>query len=233
MKTPLLYARINGLFTGSVTQCWEGKPPSAINKLPAIGLQKVTSMGFEQDAQADLRFHGGIDKALHHYCADHYPRWQEEGQMAKGICPAAFGENISTSGLDERNLCIGDILYFGTSTVQISQGRQPCWKLNAHTENPKMVSLFTKTARTGWYYRVLEIGVAAAGDQIKLVERPNPGWTVARVTQARLTRKISPNDARTLSTVSELTQSWRDAFLKMSLGDFKEDTDARINYSLK
>ena len=232
MKTPSLSARIDGLFTGSITECWAGKPPSAINKLPAVGLQNVTLMGFEQDSQADLRFHGGIDKALHHYCADHYTHWQEEGQMAKGIRPAAFGENISTSGLDECNLCIGDILEFGTSTVQISQGRQPCWKLNAYTENPKMVSLFTTTARTGWYYRALGIGVAAVGDQIKLIERPNPGWTVAKVTQARLTRRITCDDARTLSNMSELTESWRNAFLKMSLGDLTEDTTARINYRL-
>ena len=231
MKTPSLCARIDGLFTGSITECWAGKPPSAINKLPAHGLQNINLMGFEHDLQADLRFHGGIDKALHHYSADHYSHWQKEGQMVKGMQPAAFGENISTSGLDEHNLCIGDILYFGTSTVQISQGRQPCWKLNAHTENPKMVSEFTKSARTGWYYRVLEIGVAAVGDRIKLVERPNPEWTVAKVTHARLTRRITPDDAKTLSTMSELTKSWRDAFFKMALGDLNEDTTARIKYS--
>lgn len=172
--------------------------------------------------------HGGEDKAIHHYALDHYAAWKNEGQMAAGTKPAAFGENIATTGLTEENLCIGDILKLGTATVQISQGRQPCWKLGLHTGNEKMPYLFQKTGRTGWYYRVLETGTAAAGDRITLIERRNPDWSVLRVTRARLTRRVSPEEAQALAELTDLAIGWRQAFARMAGGDTKEDTSARL-----
>lgn len=229
MTLPDLSAEIGGIFLGGVQDRWEGKPPSAIQKDRAQGQQVITMTGFSGDAQADLTVHGGEEKAIHHYALDHYAAWQDEGQMRTGTKPAAFGENLSTTGLTEENLCIGDILQLGTATVQISQGRQPCWKLGLHTGNAKMPYLFQKTGRTGWYYRVLETGAAAAGDRIKLIERRNPKWSVLRVTRARLTRKISTADAETLATLSDLATGWRQAFARMAEGDTQEDTKARLS----
>ena len=201
---------VEGLFIGEIKSPWADKPPSAIAKLPVDGPQFLASHGFEHDRQADLTVHGGADKAVHHYPADHYEAWQAEGMMEDGTPPAAFGENISTLGLLEANLCIGDIFRLGAAVVQISQGRQPCWKLDAHTGRDNMAYLFRKTLRTGWYYRVLETGMVGVGDPVQLVERPQPDWTVAKVTAERLTK--SKTHAAILSELPELALDWRQTF---------------------
>jgi len=223
-----LSARINGVFIGKIENRWPDKPSSAIQKNEVFGSQNILLAGLEKDAQADLAVHGGPDKALHHYAADHYPFWQAKNQMPSGTIPAAFGENISTIGLTEENLCIGDILRLGSALVQISQGRQPCWKLGHHTGNAKMPKLFQTTGRTGWYYRVLEVGQVSPLDTITLIERPNPDWTVKFVTQARLTRSLNTWQASILANLPELAKSWRNAFAKIAEGNHDEDTSARL-----
>lgn len=225
--TPLT-ARIDALFFGKVASPWEGKAPSAIAKTAVSGRHEINELGFVDDEQADLRHHGGLEKAIHHYATDHYAGWIDEGEIPEGTEPAAFGENIATFGITEKLVCIGDTLRLGTAVVQISQGRQPCWKVNAHTGNRKMAALFQKTRRTGWYYRVVEPGVAAAGDVITLLGRPQPDWSVERVTAARLTRRVSQADAATLSEMPELAEAWRTAFAKIAGGNRDEDTSARL-----
>ncbi len=221
-------ARVDGIFGGAVASPWPDQAPSAIHKTELTGPQAFTELGFQADAQADLEVHGGVDKAIHHYATDHYKAWQAEGHMAADAAPAAFGENLATSGLTESALCIGDVFTLGSGLVQISQGRQPCWKLNAHCDDPQMAYLFQKTGRTGWYYRVLEPGVVTTGDHMVLRERPCPGWDVARVTAARLTRRISPQDAAILAELPQLALGWRAAFAKMAAGNRREDVTARL-----
>ena len=228
MMIPDLSAPIDGLFLGEIRQLWDGKEASAILKTATQGACRIDAVGFVDDAQADLENHGGHDKAIHHYATDHYPAWIAEGHIPQRTVPAAFGENIASLGLTEEVLCVGDILRLGTATVQISQGRQPCWKVSEFTENDRMAYLFQKTGRTGWYYRVLEHGAAGGGDQISLIERPQPDWSVRRVTAARLTRKVSEQDAAALATLPELAKGWRDAFAKMASGDRTENTDRRL-----
>ena len=224
-----LSARIDGLFVGAVEQRWDGREPSAIGKSAISGQCRIDENGFVDDAQADLNHHGGLDKAIHHYAADHYSDWILEGEIPQGTIPAAFGENISSLGMTEETLCVGDILRLGTAVVQISQGRQPCWKVSEHTKNPRMAYLFQKSGRTGWYYRVLDHGEAGTGDQVHLLDRPQPDWSVKRVTAARLTKRVSREDAEILATMAELAQGWRDAFVKMASGNLDEDTSKRLN----
>lgn len=223
-----LTAKITGLFAGNAKEHWPDKPASAIDKSAVRNQQEISTCGLISDEQADRSVHGGPDKALHHYPGEHYATWKSEGILPRGSEPCAFGENISSFGLTEDNLCIGDVFQLGTATVQISQGRQPCWKLNEHTGNSQMAYLFQKTGRTGWYYRVLETGWIQSGDPINLIDRPNPQWSIKRVTRARLTRKVTPDDARKLADLEELAQGWRQAFAKMAKGDTKEDTSARL-----
>ncbi|AXT36946.1 MOSC domain-containing protein (plasmid) [Phaeobacter sp. LSS9] len=228
MMQPDLSTRIAGIFHGPIANPWADKAPTAIHKTPVHGPQQIDFDGFTRDAQADLTVHGGADKAIHHYASDHYRLWQDEAEMPLTSVPAAFGENIASLGLTEDTLCIGDILRLGTAVVQISQGRQPCWKLGHYTGNTRMPYLFQKTGRTGWYYRVLEPGTAQTGDEITLMERRQPDWTVQRVTRARLTRKVSPEDAAVLAQMEDLAAGWRAAFTRMAEGDTGEDTRARL-----
>lgn len=221
---------IEGLFVGSVEDRWPGKPPSAIRKQPLSRPVSVTKNGLDGDAQADLTVHGGPDKALHHYPGEHFAAWSHE--LARDdLIPGGFGENISTTGLTEDTVCIGDIFALGTAKVQISQGRQPCWKLNSHTGDDRMAWRFQNTGRTGWYYRVLASGEVGVGDALTLIGRPCPEWSVTRVTRARLTRRISQHDARTLAILPELADGWRDAFARLAQGDRQEDTSKRLQGS--
>ena len=223
-----LETMVDGLFVGTPQSLWEGRAPSAIAKIAADGRREIGPVGFVDDAQADMEVHGGVDKAIHHYATDHYASWIEEEQLPPETVPAAFGENIASLGMTEETLCIGDILQLGSAVVQISQGRQPCWKINMHRDNPRMAFLFQKTGRTGWYYRVLETGFVEAGDRITLLERPEPSWTVKMVTQARLTKRVSKEDAERLAELAVLAEGWREAFAKMAKGNRKEDTRARL-----
>ncbi|KXJ90961.1 pyruvate kinase-like protein [Microdochium bolleyi] len=156
---------------------------SGIDKQPRTGRVPVSTLGLDAD-EHDMIFHGGIDKAVHGYCSSHYPSWQREyPDAADRFRPGAFGENLVTAHMNERNVCIGDILSVGTGglVLQVSLPRQPCFKLNHRFQLRNFAPVTYKLSRTGWYYRVLEEGSVQAGDEIRLKERRWPGWTIERV----------------------------------------------------
>jgi MOSC domain-containing protein YiiM len=166
---------------------------------------------------ADLKLHGGLEKAIHHYCADHMAFWKAEyPDMAEAFEPGCFGENISSEGLDENNLCLGDVLSIGTVHVQVCQGRQPCWKLNAHLGLDSLATVFLQSGRTGWYYRIIKEGTVSLGDAIELVERPYPNWPLSRLIEARFSKPMNAELAKELAEMEVLSKIWRDAFLKRS-----------------
>src|SRR5690606_35428763 len=137
-------------------------------------------------------------------------------------------ENVSTVGLTEEQLCIGDVLQLGEAVVQISQGRQPCWKLSAHTEREDMAAQFQKSRRTGWYYRVLQEGYVEAGAPVALAERPQPEWPLPVVIAARFDPKLDPAEAGRLAMIEELSTSWREGFRRKSVSGDVEDTAPRL-----
>ncbi|MCT2399065.1 MOSC domain-containing protein [Novosphingobium mangrovi (ex Huang et al. 2023)] len=155
--------------------------PSAIAKVPVDGPVRVHRLGLAGDEQADLTVHGGPDKAIHHYAHDHYGFWSEVlGDHPLLLDYGAFGENISTHAMTEETVCIGDRYRLGTALVEVSQGRQPCWKLDHRFGGLPVNARMVKARRAGWYYRVLEEGEVGAGDAITLLERPHGEWTVSR-----------------------------------------------------
>ncbi|MGH6782747.1 MAG: MOSC domain-containing protein, partial [Sphingomonadaceae bacterium] len=156
--------------------------------------------------------HGGPDKAIHHYPRDHYPFWAEALDGHDLLhAPGAFGENISTGGLIEREACIGDRYRLGTALVEISQGRQPCWKLGHRFGVATVPATVVKTGRSGWYYRVIEEGTVVAGDTLALVERPLAQWTVKRVFALLIAGKGKgePAALRELALLPQLAETWR------------------------
>lgn len=219
---------LGGLFVGSEQDRWPGRAPSAIGKTRYEGSLDLTSSGFAGDEQADLRVHGGAEKAVHHYPADHYPAWMAELGPNARFAPGGFGENLSTMGLLEDDVCIGDVFRLGEACLQVSQGRQPCWKLSAHTGIERMAYNVQLTARTGWYYRLLEPGMVRPDDALHLAERPQPDWTVGRVTRARFDRRLDPDSARILSTLAELNEGWRASFARRAAGG-TEYTSKRLD----
>lgn len=191
---------------------FRGAERSAIAKRPVADSVAIDAMGLVGDEQADRTVHGGIDKAIHHYPADHYVWWRGHlGDHSLLDAPGAFGENISTTGLDESNVCLGDRFRLGTALVEVSQARQPCWKLDHRFAAKGVMATVVKTRRTGWYYRVLETGEVRAGDSLALVERPHPEWPLASLFGLLIggEAKDRPADLRALRDVPVLAETWK------------------------
>lgn len=191
---------------------------SAIAKSPVSGPVKIGFLGLEGDEQVDLTVHGGPDKALHHYPNDHYARWGEERPSDPVLAgPGAFGENVATLGLMEGQVCIGDRFRLGSALVEISQGRQPCWKQGERLHWPALPALMVKERRSGWYYRVIEEGTAEPGETLSMVARPLPDWTVRRVFGLLIAgdHRSDPAALAELAGMESLYVGWRDRALKL------------------
>lgn len=138
---------------------------TGIFKKPVAGPVAVGTTQLAGDRQADLRNHGGPDKAVYGYPWEHYARWASE-LGRDDFAPGQFGENLTTEGLLESELCIGDRLRAGTVVLEVSQPRMPCFKLGIRMQLPGFPKVFLKSGRVGFYFRVLEPGEIQAGDLI-------------------------------------------------------------------
>lgn len=184
---------VDALLAGKARAYTRPGTSSAIDKRPLAGAVRIGELGIEGDEQGDLRVHGGVDKAVHHYAFDHYATWREDlGALPMLEAPGAFGENISTRGLTEADVCLGDRFALGSALLEVSQGRQPCWKLNDRFGVADMARRVQATGRSGWYYRVLRPGTARVGDMLALAERPHPGWTLQRLGELLSRRVLDP-----------------------------------------
>lgn len=170
---------IGGLFIGQVAQLAGDSRSSAIVKTAVSGRCLLQAEGLAGDTQADRRAHGGGGKALHQYPAEHYARLAKAFPDALHLVPGGLGENLSSRGLTEDDVCIGDIFRVGGARIQISQPRTPCWKIDHRTGCPGVAAFIAEHGLAGWYYRVLEAGEIAAGDWLEHVERPTASPTLA------------------------------------------------------
>ena len=162
------------------------------------------------DGQADLENHGGPDRAALAYAADHYEVWNAE--LGRNDLPFGwFGENLTISGLDERSVCIGDVYSIASARVQVSQPRQPCWKLARRTGLNDLPARVVETVRGGWYLRVLEPGTIESGASVVLLDRPQPDWPVARAFEIALRHREDRAANLALSRLPELSTGWREA----------------------
>lgn len=201
---------INTLLAGSVKPLAGTSHQSGIDKRPLHGAAWLGKNGITGDAHGDVNRHGGPEKALHHYAFDHYDFWLHEiGSKDILFNPGAFGENMSSIGLTEKSICIGDIFTLGETIVQVTQARQPCWRLNHRFEHSNMSALVQKSMRTGWYYRVLKVGWISAGCELRLVQRDYPQWPLARLLQLLYERVLDYDELSAASKIKELPESWR------------------------
>jgi MOSC domain-containing protein YiiM len=162
---------------------------SAFDKRAVHGAVRVDWTNLEGDRQADLRVHGGVDKAILAYASAHYDAWRLQ-LSNPGLPPGAFGENLTVDGLEESTVCIGDRWKVGEVRLEVSQPRQPCWKVARRWQNKLLTKWVGQSGKTGWYLRVLQCGSIAAGDPIELIDRPFPQWTVARCNDFLMSREI-------------------------------------------
>lgn len=147
----------------------------------AVGTNvSVYRLGLDGDVQADLTVHGGVDKAVYFYPYEHYAGW--ESILQSGPLPAgSFGENITTNGLLETDVCVGDVLQIGSAMLQVTQPRSPCYKLQIKFQRPDIVALFVRRGLPGWYASVLREGSLGPGDDIEVVFRSPERISVADI----------------------------------------------------
>lgn len=147
---------------------------------------------------------------MHHYPLDHYQAWRVDlGDLPVLGAPGAFGENISGAGLTEETVAVGDIFQLGGALVQVSQGRQPCWKLNHRFGIPDMARRVQDSGRTGWYYRVLQQGMVAPGDDLVLIDRLAPAWTLCRLWRTMYVDRLNRAELASIAGLDVLAEGWR------------------------
>ncbi|GMA58219.1 MOSC domain-containing protein YiiM [Alicyclobacillus sacchari] len=176
---------------------------SAFDKQPVNGKRYVHFDHIDGDGQADRKNHGGPDKAVLCYAADHYRKWTRELHI--DLPYGGFGENLTIEGMDETNVCVGDVLAIGGAKFQVSQMRGPCWKISARWGIPDLLDRVRASGRTGWYLRVLEKGYVESGQPVQVLERRHPDWTIERINDVCEGRLTDGNAIRDLLTVNELS----------------------------
>lgn len=184
---------------------------TGIFKVPVSHVVPVRRLNLDGDAQADLTVHGGRDKAVYAYPADHYPFWRTE-LSGRDLPWGAFGENLSTEGLLEAEACVGDEYRVGTARLAITQPRLPCYKLGVRFDDPGMVKRFLASGRPGIYFAVAEEGEVRAGDAVELVRRGPVGLTVVELLELILDKRADPERLRRALAASWLAEVWQEAF---------------------
>ncbi|WKB54754.1 MOSC domain-containing protein [Eleftheria terrae] len=184
--------------------------PSGIGKQPVAGPCWISADGLRGDHQGDRQHHGGTEKAVHHYPLEHYPAWQAAyPEAACHFQPGAFGENLVAAGWTEASVCIGDVFEMGEALLQVSQARQPCWRLNARFGLPGLAAEVQASGRTGWYYRVLRVGWAEAGTALRLLERPHTAWPLARLHRLLYVDRKDRDGLAAMAALPALSARWR------------------------
>lgn len=223
---------------------------SGIFKSSITGPRFLGKTNLDGDGQADLKNHGGPDKAVCVYAHEHYDYWQQQFTLPE-LSLGAFGENFTTQGLLESAVCIGDTFAIGDfvggnsaegnlggdtpgdgkathAIVQLSQPRQPCWKLARRWQIGDLAVQVQDTGFTGWYFRVLQEGIVQPGDRLQLIERPYPHLTVAEA------NRIMHHDKEDWATIAQFLQcpalstSWQNSLRKRINARASSDVSDRL-----
>ncbi|AIY73234.1 MOSC domain-containing protein [Bacillus anthracis] len=190
---------------------------TGINKKQVKEPVYLSFVKFNGDGQADLVHHGGVDKAVCVYTGDHYPYWEKE--LNQDLVYGAFGENITVSGMREEDVCIGDMFELGQAIVQVTQPRQPCFKLAKKYNIPKLPLYFQETGYTGFYFRVLKEGWVSSVDTLKRLQSDPKGVSVAFANRIMHKEKQNVEGVKRILEVNALSSSWRKSFEKRINGE--------------
>jgi MOSC domain-containing protein YiiM len=193
------------------TVAWKGKPVSTgIFKEPVAGRVALKALDFDGDGQADLSVHGGPNKAVYVYPAEHYAYWRRE--LPDQALPwGMFGENLTTEGLRE-DTQIGDRFRIGSTEVMATQPRLPCYKLGLRFGRDDIVKRFLASGRTGFYFKVIVEGDVGAGDAIVPLERATGSMPVSEITRLYAHDTDDLDGLRRIVTIADLAEDWREYF---------------------
>ncbi len=191
---------------------WKGRVvTTGIFKEPAAGRIKLRALNLDGDRQADLSVHGGPHKAVYAYPAEHYGYWRAE-LPDKAFPWGMFGENLTTEGLQEEALHIGNRLRIGSAVVMVRQPRIPCYKLALKFGRDDIIKRFLRSGRSGFYFSVLEEGEVGAGDAVELLHRGEDSVTVADIVRLYVSEKKNLPLLQRAVRSAALPAGWRDHF---------------------
>ena len=191
-----------------------GEPVSTgIFKDPVEGRVRVRTLNLDGDRQSDLSVHGGPQKAVYLYPSEHYEFWKQE--LPDMDLPwGMFGENLTTTGLFETEVHIGDTFRAGSAELMVTQPRMPCYKLGIRFGRADMIKRFLVSERSGFYFSVLKEGDVGAGEELELLERNDSGVRVVDITRLYSSEKENVALLRRAIATEALPESWREYFLK-------------------
>ncbi|HEY6217062.1 MAG TPA: MOSC domain-containing protein [Pyrinomonadaceae bacterium] len=193
---------------------WNGEPVSTgIFKEPLAGRVMLRTLNLDGDRQADLTVHGGPEKAVYAYPAEHYDFWKRElpdMELPWGM----FGENFTTEGMSETEINVGDKFRVGSAELMATQPRMPCYKLGIRFGRTDIIKRFLMSERSGIYFSVLKEGEVGAGDEFELLEKNASGVRVVDVTRLYSSDKKNVDLLRQAIASDALPSSWREYFQK-------------------
>lgn len=191
---------------------WSSKPwRTAIFKTAVTGDVSVGATGVSGDGQADRKNHGGSDKAICVYPVEHLQYWQHQLDRPD-FSAGAFGENFSVAGLNESSVAIGDRWQIGTAIFEVSQPRQPCWKLARRWQAKSLAAQAIDTGKTGWYLRVIQAGIIGGGAPIEVTPATASNesrFSIEDANEIFYQRQPDPEAIRRLLEVPQLSGAWR------------------------
>ncbi len=199
---------VTGVFAGRVGVLPGGSRASAIAKEPLAGPCVIGAAGLAGDEHADPGAHGGGEKAVHLFPAEHHARLAAAFPEARHLEPGGLGENLSTHGITEEQACIGDIFALGTARLQIAQPRTPCWKIDARCGVEGVAAFVAAHGLAGWYFRVLASGECAAGDALIHVERPQGAVSLVHFNRSLRAQRPALSVLEMLAAAPGLAPDW-------------------------
>lgn len=177
---------------------------TGIFKKPVLGRIPLVGVNLSGDEQADRKVHGGPTRVAYAYADEDYRWWM--GQLERELPPGIFGENLTVRGIDVSGACVGERWRVGTTMLQVTSPRVPCYKLAMVMDDPTFVKRFAQALRPGAYLSVVEEGEIGAGDTIDVISRPSHGITLATMTHIY----FNDHTRRREILVPDLPAKWRD-----------------------
>jgi MOSC domain-containing protein YiiM len=186
---------------------WNGNAEQSAIKKKSVSEAFLTIEGLQGDGVAATEFHGGPDRAVCFYPVEHYALWESE--FGKSLKSPSFGENISTAGMKESEVFIGDVYRLGNATVQVSQPRIPCSKISKNNGIGQLLKRVVATGYTGYFFRVLEEGLIYADSEISLLERTHDSLSILKINKLFYEGRSDYEAIRQLLEVNELAKDWK------------------------
>jgi len=194
-----------------------GPVMTAIFKSPTDRRLRVEPHNLEGDRQADLSVHGGANKAIYAYPAEHYPSWADELGRSD-LEHGQFGENLTTRGLLEHEVGVGDVFSVGSAVLRVSQPRAPCFKLGIRMGDRTFVKTFLQSGRPGFYFRIVESGELGVGDEVARIDRGLTGVTVREVWELSYGGGTDRERMKLALEIPTLGDEWRKPMLAKLTG---------------